>query len=53
MRLLFFTALEGLEPPKCRNQNPVPYQLGDSPISTEIVDKKKMVSHPRLERGTP
>ena len=22
----------GLEPTKCRNQNPVPYQLGDIPI---------------------
>ncbi len=28
----FLAGLEGLEPPKCRNQNPVPYQLGDSPI---------------------
>ena len=31
-RLTFFTAPEGLEPPKCRNQNPVPYQLGDGAI---------------------
>ncbi len=24
--------IAGLEPAKCRNQNPVPYQLGDIPI---------------------
>ena len=24
--------LEGLEPPQCRNQNPVPYQFGESPL---------------------
>ena len=39
--VLFLAGLEGLEPPKCRNQNPVPYQLGDSPISTQVLKRKK------------
>ena len=28
----FMAGIEGLEPPECRNQNPMPYQLGYIPV---------------------
>ena len=37
--------MAGLEPTKCRNQNPVPYQLGDIPILYLRAHSLKHVYH--------